>query len=146
MQGDVPMTDDELLEAFEASTLPAEQFPHAAHVRVAWCYASRHCLPEALARFSGGLRRFATATGAPGRYHETITVAYMLLIAERLDDARDESWERFSGRNPDLLAWRPSILSRYYRDETLQSARARRVFVMPDRPSPLQSCNRQLKW
>jgi hypothetical protein len=29
--------------------------------------------------------------------------------------------------------WKPSILARYYRDETLSSARAKRTFVMPDR-------------
>lgn len=33
----------------------------------------------------------------------------------------------------DLLAWQPSILDRYYRAETLDSDRARRTFVMPDR-------------
>ena len=35
---------------------------------------------------------------------------------------------------PDLLAWKPSALDRLYTPETLASDRARRVFVMPDRP------------
>ena len=89
---------------------------------------------EALGRFGTGLRRFADAHGKPDLYHETITTAYVLLIAERLDDGdRELDWDDFARRNPDLLTWRPSILARYYREETLASARAKRTFVMPDR-------------
>ena len=44
-----------------------------------------------------------------------------------------ESWDDFAARNADLLTWRPSVLSSYYRDETLRSDLARRVFVLPDR-------------
>jgi hypothetical protein len=75
------MQDDELVRAFESAELPAEQFSHAAHVRVAWCYLRRAPLPEALARFIASLQRFAAAHGASGKYHETVTVAYVLLIA-----------------------------------------------------------------
>ena len=64
---------------------------------------------------------------------ETITVAYMLLIAERLDGARHLTWAEFAHRNGDLLERQPSILARYYTEATLASDRARRVFVMPDR-------------
>lgn len=41
----------------------------------------------------------------------------------------------FAERYPELLAWKPSILDRYYTTETLTSDRARRTFVMPDRLS-----------
>jgi len=30
------MTDDEFLASFSACTLPAEQFSHAGHIRLAW--------------------------------------------------------------------------------------------------------------
>ena len=129
------MDDRALVEAFEAATLSADDFPHAAHVRVGWYYLQHHPMLDALVRFSEALRRFATAKGKPDRYHETITVAYLLLIAERLAGARGLSWPGFAERNADLLAWNPSILSRYYSDETLWSDRARAVFIMPDRLS-----------
>ena len=125
------MTDDELVAAFEATTLPADQFPHSAHVRVAWWYLRHGPLPEALGRFSSALRRFADAKGATGKYHETMTVAYMLVIAERVSDAPGLTWPEFSARNADLFE-RSSILARYYRPETLASERARKAFVMPD--------------
>ena len=92
-----------------------------------------HPLPEALGRFCGGLRRFAESQGAPGLYHETITVAYLLLINERLSGHDDLDWDAFAAGNQDLLAWKPSLLDRLYTPETLASDRARRVFLMPDR-------------
>ena len=127
------MTDEELVRRFETATLPAAAFSHVDHVRVAWCYLTRHAFPDALARFCDALRRFAAVHGVADRYHETITVAYVLLIAERLDAMRGQPWSAFAAAHPELLSWKPSILSQYYSDETLQSPRARRVFVMPDR-------------
>lgn len=128
------MTDEELMRAFEAGQVPAGGFHHAQHVRVAWNYLRAHPLPEALGRFCTGLRHFAQAQGATNLYHETITVAYMLLINERWAEGdRSMSWEAFAAAHPDLLAWKPSLLDRFYTPGTLASGRARRVFVMPDR-------------
>ena len=127
------MTDDQLVAAFESTELAGDQFSHMEHVRVAWWYLSHHPLPDAIGRFCAMLRRFATAKGAPDKYHETMTVAYMLVIAERIDSTQSRDWAEFAGRNPDLLTQTPSVLSRYYTDETLASERARRGFVMPDR-------------
>ena len=127
------MTDEQLVAAFESTELPGDQFSHANHVRVAWCYLREATLPEALLRFSTALRRFAEAKGAPGKYHETITVAYMLIIAERLASHPNWSWDQFAAANPDLLARSPSPLAVFYTPETLMSERARRRFVMPDR-------------
>lgn len=126
------MTDEELIAGFESTDMPAEQFSHVEHVRAAWWYLARYAFPEALGRFCTAIQRFATAKGKPDRYHETITVAYMLLIAERLDGARNLTWDEFASRNGDLTDRKPSILARYYTEQTLSSDRARRVFVMPD--------------
>jgi hypothetical protein len=132
------MTDNELMRAFEAGKVPEGGFHHEQHVRVAWNYLMAHPLPEAMARFCAALKGFAHAQGAPDLYHETITVSFVLLINERL--ARDEapaSWAGFAAANPDLLSWKPSVLDRYYTRDTLDSAHARRVFVMPDRLAPV---------
>ena len=128
------LTDDDFVARFEDCTLPNSAFHHRDHVRLAWIYVRRHPPLEALARFAGGLRRFATANGHPGLYHETITWAFLLLIRERMErGAAGSTWEDFAAANPDLLTWKPSVLDRYYRPETLGSELARRVFVMPDR-------------
>jgi hypothetical protein len=134
------LTDAEFIASFEDGSLPNSAFHHRDHVRLAWLYLRRHPPLEALARFADGLRRFATANGHPGLYHETITWAFLLLIRERMERGEaGGTWDGFAQANPDLLSWKPSILDRYYRPETLGSEVARRVFVMPDRqavPSP----------
>ena len=130
-------TDDELLAAFEAGREPEGGFHHREHLRVAWLYLGRDSWPVALGRFAEGLKRFATAQGHPGLYHETITVAYFLLLHQRMAEAPiDAEFDAFVARYPELLGWKPSILDRYYDAATLGSDLARRVFVMPDRLAP----------
>ena len=127
------MTDD-LIRRFEDGTLPPSEFHHRDHVRLAWLYLEGEPPLTALTRFTEGLKRFASRNGKADLYHETITWAYLLLIHERRARAgAGESWEEFEARNPDLLTWKPSVLSRYYREETLASELAKRVFVLPDR-------------
>ncbi len=127
------LTDEELLARFEDTSLPNESFHHEQHVRVAWLFVRRHGMPEALGQFSQALKRFVVAKGKPGLYHETITWAYLLLVADRLARAPADSWERFAPANGDLLTWKPSVLDRYYTPETLWSDLARATFIMPDR-------------
>jgi hypothetical protein len=120
----------ELLAGFAAGTLA--EFPHRDHVHVAWLYLAREAPLLAAARFAEDLRRFAHAKGKPGLYHETVTLAFVFLIRERMNGAA-EGFDAFEARNPDLFAWRPSVLERYYRPETLASPRAREMFLLPDR-------------
>ena len=79
------------------------------------------------------IRDAGGAGGIPPRlYHETITWAFLLLIAERLAANPCQHWEPFAAANQDLLVWKPSILERYYSKELLASDLARRTFLMPD--------------
>jgi|SRR5215472_4457253 len=126
------MTNRELIERFESDTLLGE-FHHVEHVRLAFAYLSECSVVEALDRFGNALRRFAMARGKPERYHETITFAYFFLIHERMAQIPDLKWDEFARQNSDLLNWKPGVLRRYYRETTLQSELARRVFLLPDR-------------
>jgi hypothetical protein len=99
-------------------------------VRVAWFYLTHAPLLTAIARFRAGLQRISAAKGKPDRYHETITIALLLLIVERRGGAA-ESWEAFAARNPELLQWPCPLLERLYAREVLDSPRARDVFVLP---------------
>ena len=140
------MKDEEFIERFENCTLPADSFRHGDHVRVVWLYLRCCSVLETLARFSAGLKRFATANGKPNLYHETITWAYVLLINERIErGGREQSWAEFVDSNADLFDWKNSILKSYYQDDTLRSEMARKVFVFPDRASPYEKGEFSLK-
>ena len=122
----------ELLDKFIDTTLPSDQFHHQQHVQVAWLFVRKFGMPRALSEFTKALKRFADAKGATGLYHETITWAFLLLIADRQAQGAAETWEAFADANPDLLVWKPSILNRYYSKELLSSELARKTFLMPD--------------
>ncbi len=128
----MPASDAELLEGFVSTALPADQFHHEQHVRVAWLFVRDHGMPAALGEFTAAIKRFADAKGAHGLYHQTITWAFLLIVAERLARKPANDWDTFAADNADLLSWKPSILARYYSKELLGSALARKTFVMPD--------------
>lgn len=126
--------DEDLLKSFEEATLPAEEFHHREHVRVAWLYLRRYDILAALERFSFGLKRFAAAHGRKNLYHETVTWAYVFLINERIQSGGSkQGWEEFVVGNADLLDRKTNILTRYYDERTLGSDVARKAFVMPDK-------------
>lgn len=122
-----------LLDAFVDTTLASDHFHHQQHVEVAWLFVRKYGMPDALGEFTAAIKRFAGAKGAAGLYHETITWAFLLLIAERQAKCGAAAWEDFAAANADLLVWKPSILERYYSIETLKSDLARKVFLFPDR-------------
>jgi len=133
------VTDGELIAQFDNGELPADSFHHSDHVRLAFAYLTRFSPIEALNHFVEGLKRFAGRLGKSGLYHETITYAYFFLIRERMARMPDLGWQDFARENADLLEWKPGILGWYYRDATLKSDLARRVFVFPDRCIPRDS-------
>ena len=136
------MTDDELLRGLELSSLGADQFHHAEHLRAAFLYLGRYPVLQAVEKLSSALQRLAAAHGKAHRYHQTITWAFMFLIHERMvRSTQSQNWSEFSRENRDLLNWNDNILKRYYEEETLKSDLARKVFLLPERfTAKLSSC------
>jgi len=123
----------DLIDRFESDAVPEDSFHHADHVRLAFAYLCEYPVLQALEKFATALRHFAAARGKTQLYNETITCAYLFLICERMASCEAVDWEEFARRNPDLLIWKDGVLSRYYREATLKSDLARRVFVLPDK-------------
>jgi hypothetical protein len=67
------MEDREFLRLFHDSNLPSEEFRHRGHLRLAWLVLSRHEPPDAERIVTSEIRRFAAASGASNRYHDTLT-------------------------------------------------------------------------
>jgi hypothetical protein len=143
------MTDDELVTRFEALDLPPAAFGHREHVRLAYAMlADLGDFGEAAVRYRRALRAFAAHVGAAGKYHETLTWAYLALVHERMfelyreravDPSRRDA--RISldsndllARFPDLADHRSGALARYYDVRAIAaSPTARAVFVLPER-------------
>lgn len=124
------MNDADFLNALETCRLAEREFGHATHVRAAYLYLQAGDFATALKRMRAAIRNFASHMGKPERYHETLTVAYLALIARHLWERGDGGgWNGFAERNPELFE--PDLLLRYYPKSQLESRIARQVFVLP---------------
>ena len=108
----ISTSDSEFARAFERGEIPPSEFHHAAHLRLALAYlAECGSVEEATAKMSAAIRQFAAALGKADKYHHTITVFWIQMLARLLD------------KNLPLT---------YYSPEVLWSDEARRGWIAPD--------------
>ena len=126
----------QLVRGFEDTSLPKEQWTHAAHVTVALSYVRSFGATAATARMREAIQRFNAAKGgARTAYHETITLAWIAVINGFL--AKADVGQPL----PDLLSalleqtGDKHYLQRHYSPEVLMSDAARTTWVPPDRRS-----------
>jgi hypothetical protein len=120
---------DHELTSFITGEIDPKAFPHREHLRFSYEMLARHTFAETVSLFSGGLRKLACKAGKPELYHDTMTVAFLSLIAERRAAAAYGSFDSFIAANPDLLE--KNVLERWYDKSRLQSNLARRNFILP---------------
>ncbi len=132
----VSAEDSTFMDLFERCELPEAEWTHLAHIHVTWVAFMSDPAPAALQRIREGILRYNTEVlHRRHKYHETVTVAFARIVADRLD--ADESWNVFERRIDDILSADEPILMSYYSAERLFSDRARQSFVAPDvRPLP----------
>ena len=105
------MNDSEFLTAFEQGKLP--RFPHQAHIRMAWIYLRTYGPSEGSVKICTGLRHLAVAHGAPGKYHETITLFWIKLVNHALESTPEiADFHEFVEAHSYLLDGK--LLTQYY--------------------------------
>ena len=126
------MTRDyaELTRSFEACDIDAGAFRHVDHVGVAYEMLRRYDFLEASFRYAECNRTIATRAGAARKFNTTITLAFLSLIAERMEVTRHDSFDAFIADNQDLVSGK--VLEKWYSPERLGSDLARSIFLMPD--------------
>jgi hypothetical protein len=123
-------SDDEFLEAFESASVPAGRFPHEAHLRMAWLSVTRLGADAALERVTTGIRRLAAAHGHAPRYHDTLTRAWVCVVAHAEASAGHAAFDQLLATHPELLD--RQLLLRHYSRERLFSPQARSRWLAPD--------------
>ena len=126
-----------LASRFTELTLPKEEWTHAAHLTVGMWHVDRYGAAEALTRLRSGIRRLNESHGnvntPTSGYHETITAAYVTLLAAYLDACPPEL--SLAARVERLLAGplaARDMLFTFYSRERLLSIDARAEWVEPD--------------
>jgi hypothetical protein len=132
---------DALVAAFRASTLPKSQWTHLAHLRVGAWHVARHGPSDALGLLRQGIRalneRHGVANTDSSGYHETVTRAYVALLAAFLDERSNLSLPAAVEELVSSALARKDLLLDFYSSDRLMSTRARSEWVEPDvRPLP----------
>lgn len=136
------MTDEQLLEAFHAHTIPLSEWDHRKHLRLAWIHLSAYPFDDAVDRIRTGIRAYNAAVGVPEGltmgFHETMTIAWMKLIDFTMrEHGAETSSDAFFDAQPQLCV--KQLLRLFYSKDQFVSERAKREFVSPDRtdfPTP----------
>ena len=125
------MDNSAFVAAFEDCTLPNTLFRHREHLRLAWLYLRDLPYAEAAVRMEESIRRYAAHHGAAEKYHHTVTLFWMRLVAAARDETPGAStFEAFIAAHPHLLD--KEILGRFYSAQRLAGDQARRGWVEPD--------------
>lgn len=121
------------LERFLRGELDPRTFSHHEHLRMAFEMLRQHDFCAAALGYSQALRRVTAAAGKPEAFHQTTTIAFLSLIAERMELSRAADFAAFWQLHPELRD--RNVLGRFYRAARLSSDAARRTFLLPD-PQP----------
>jgi hypothetical protein len=127
-----------LVRAFVDCTLPRAGWTHREHLTVALWYLRHHPRAEATGRIREGIRRFNLSHGNTTGYHETITLAWVAVIARFV--AENDHGQPLSMLVTGLLeqCGDKGYLLGYYSEALLMSDEARQGWVPPDL-QPLES-------
>jgi CDP-diacylglycerol--glycerol-3-phosphate 3-phosphatidyltransferase len=123
------LNDDEFLTALGTCELPLSSFRHGDHLRLAWLQLHRKPFGEALRLVQEGIRRYAAHHEVSHIYHETVTIAWVRLLATH----REATFKQFITENEDRLNL--DLLHRFWSPTALNSETARLNWLPPDKES-----------
>ncbi len=118
------------LERFVRGEVDAAAFPHREHVRMGFEMLRRHDFAETVFHYSAAVRAMAARVGKPQAFHQTVTIAFLALIAERLESGDYADFDAFARAHVELFE--KSVLARWYSSGRLATEAARRTFLLPE--------------
>jgi hypothetical protein len=125
------LNDAEFLYAFHNRSLPSGEFRHRGHLRLAWLVLSHHQQSEAANIIAREIRHFAAEQGDAGRYHETMTRFWTLMVNHARENAQEvESIDQLIEKFPILLD--KNLPYQHWSSESFNSHEARTSWVPPD--------------
>jgi hypothetical protein len=131
------LSDEQFVQSFESLKLANNQFRHYDHVRLTWIYL-RHTarrgdldVERTIKRMAQGIRAFALHHGAVEKYHETITRAFVYLVAAHLRKTPELcDFTDFAAAHTSLFD--KDLPFAFYSKARLMSSEARAGWLEPD--------------
>ncbi len=125
-------SDDQFLEKFISGSLNPGLFSHEAHIRLAYIFISRIGEERAIDETCSAIKGYVDHLKIEGKYHETITVVAVKLVAKAMRDQSYDDIRAFLDSNPDLINRFKEIVQSHYSFDVFNDSSARAQFVEPD--------------
>jgi|SRR5947209_16439187 hypothetical protein len=123
--------DEDRPDILERIVATRGRFGHREHLELAWTYLDRHADVDAAHQaVAAAVRHLAQRHGMPHKYHETLTRAWVVVVALHRGLEGGESFDDFIAAHPRLL--QRDLLSRHYSEPLLWSDSARARWTEPD--------------
>jgi hypothetical protein len=124
------LSDDAFLAALDRCELGAHEFPHRAHLRLAFLCVQRHGAAAAEEHAGNAIRRLATSHGHAAKYNDTLSRAWVRVVAHAMARHSGAGFDALLAAHPQLLD--KHILLAHYSRSTLFGPAARSGWVEPD--------------
>jgi hypothetical protein len=122
-----------IVRRFEACAFRAAEFKHREHLTVVLWYLSKFNDAEAAARMRAGLYRFLDQQGVDRqKYHETITLFWIKKVRALLKQETQRCSLAEMANAVSKACGDAKLISTYYSQELIASAKARTAWVEPD--------------
>lgn len=105
-------------------------FGHREHLELAWSYLRLYSLDQAGEVMVAAIRHVTRLHDAESKYHETMTRAWLHLVAVHVQRWDAESFEAFLERNTGLLD--RDLIQHFYSRDLILSETARAAWTAPD--------------
>jgi hypothetical protein len=123
--------DLEITLALRSGEIPASEFNHLAHLRLAYVYLRQGDLKYAERRMREALLSFLDANEIPrAKFHETLTRAWVMAVSHFMSRKDSSTFSEFIAGSQPLLDTK--VMLTHYSHAALFSERARVAFVKPD--------------
>ena len=132
MRSHFDIDDTAFEKRFQEGTFDPSLFSHEAHLRLAWIHIRKYGVEKAVTNICSQIVAFATAHGAPGKYHKTVTVAAVRAVDHFIRKRPIDSFQEFIRTYPRLKNNFRELLQFHYQVDVFRSEHARREYLEPD--------------
>ncbi len=128
------LNDNEFEQQFRDCQLPPILFTHEAHLRLAFIHIQKYGEEKAIENIRTQLKKYVVYAGEPGKYHDTVTVNSIKIMAQQMATSTFSNFKEFIQKNPALLSDFKYEMNKGYSFDVFQSQEARKQYIAPDTP------------
>jgi hypothetical protein len=132
MQTHADYSDEEFEQLFQECRLDPKLFSHEAHLRLAWIHVRKYGMERAIESICGQLQRYVQEIGAQSKYHHTLTIAAIKVVAHFMRRSTSTSFNAFIVEHSRLKFNFKELIGSHYRIDIFNCDKARHQFMEPD--------------